>query len=74
MLKIERLKKIKKNDYLYNRLDVNLYNDYVNKYNNEEDFNKRLDLHTDFRNFVNSSLQKRLKEIETNLNNRLNND
>ena len=74
MLKIERLKKIKKNDYLYNRLDVNLYNDYVNKYNNEEDFNKRLDIHKDFRNFVNSSLQKRLKEIETNLNNRLNND
>ena len=62
-----QLKTIDKNDYLYNRLDVKLYNKMVNSYNKETDFCKRLDIHNNFRNFVTEALTKRLNQIEDQL-------
>jgi transcription elongation factor GreA-like protein len=62
-----QLKTIDKNDYLYNRLDVNFYNEMVNSYNKETDFCKRLDIHNHFKNFVTESLTKRLNQIEDQL-------
>ena len=49
-----QLKTIDKNDYLYNRLDVKLYNGMVNSYNKETDFCKRLDIHN--RSFPNDNV------------------
>ena len=58
-----KLQYLNKKDYLAKRLDINIYNSFVKEYNSTEDLNKKMEVHNNFRNFVNFSLNKRLEII-----------
>ena len=58
-----KLQYLNKKDYLAKRLDINIYNSFVKQYNSTEDLNKKKEVHNNFRNFVNFSLNKRLEII-----------
>jgi len=58
-----KLQYLTKNDYLAKRLDINMYNSFVTKYNSTEDLGQKKEIHNNFRNFVNFSLNNRLEII-----------
>ena len=60
---IMKLQYLTKKDYLAKRLDINIYNTFVKEYNSTENLNKKKEVHNNFRNFVNFSLNKRLEII-----------
>ena len=57
------LQYLTKNDYLAKRLDINMYNSFVKKYNSTEDIDQKKEIHNNFRNFVNFSSNNRLEII-----------
>ena len=58
-----KLQYLTKNDYLAKRLDINMYNSFVTKYNSTKDLDQKKEIHNNFRNFVNFSLNNRLEII-----------
>ena len=50
-----KLQYLTKNDYLAKRLDINMYNSFVKKYNSTEDIDQKKEIHNNFMNFVNFS-------------------